>query len=496
MKEDRGVMIQYFHWYLAAGGGLWKTLAGKAEELAEAGFTAAWLPPAAKGAAGGNDTGYGVYDLYDLGEFDQKGSLPTKYGSKDKYLAALAALRRAGIASYADVVLNHRMGGDRREKVQATPYSRDNRSSPRGGQTEIEAYTRFAFPGRKGKHSAFEWHWRHFDAVDHDARHPGDTSMIYLLAGKTFDDYVSLEYGNYDYLMGCDLDFQNEEVRQELSAWGKWFLDTAGVDGFRLDAVKHIPSWFFTGWLDELRRHAGRDLFAVGEYWSPDLEPLLAYIDRTGGKMSLFDVPLHYNFHKAGRAGSSYDMRQIFLGSLVQERPVLAVTFVANHDSQALQALESVIEPWFKPLAYALILLRREGYPCVFFPDYYGAEYEDIGSDGKPHRIVMPSQKRLIDRLLRARRNFTYGRQQDYFDHPNTIGWTYQGDAEHPGALAVVLTNGSAGVKAMDTGKPNTRFVDLTGFIKEPVVTDAAGRGGFRCKGGSVSVWVEAARAG
>jgi hypothetical protein len=44
-----------------------------------------------------------------------------------------------------------------------------------------------------------------------------------------------------------------------------------------------------------------------------------------------------------------------------------------NHDTQPLQALESVVEPWFKPLAYAFILLRREGYPCLFLPDYEGA---------------------------------------------------------------------------------------------------------------------------
>ena len=43
------------------------------------GVTALWLPPAYKGAGGDKDVGYGVYDLYDLGEFNQKGSVPTKY---------------------------------------------------------------------------------------------------------------------------------------------------------------------------------------------------------------------------------------------------------------------------------------------------------------------------------------------------------------------------------------------------------------------------------
>ena len=63
-------------------------LAANAAQLAALGFTDVWLPPAFKGHQGCHDVGYGVYDLYDLGEFYQKGTIPTKYGTKDEYLAA------------------------------------------------------------------------------------------------------------------------------------------------------------------------------------------------------------------------------------------------------------------------------------------------------------------------------------------------------------------------------------------------------------------------
>jgi alpha-amylase len=46
------------------------------------GITSVWFPPAYKGTNGGYSTGYDAYDLYDLGEFDQKGTIPTKYGTK------------------------------------------------------------------------------------------------------------------------------------------------------------------------------------------------------------------------------------------------------------------------------------------------------------------------------------------------------------------------------------------------------------------------------
>jgi alpha-amylase len=486
MANLNGTMMQYFHWYAASDGSFWDEVNANSQDLADAGFTAMWLPPAYKGMSGGWDVGYGVYDLFDLGEFDQKGSVRTKYGTREQYLAAIKALQAKGIQVYGDVVLNHKMGGDTPETMKATPYPQYNRLQPKGGLQEIKSYTHFHFPGRQGKYSNFEWHWWHFDAVDYNEYDRDNRDTIYLLEGKQFDDYVALEKGNYAYLMGCDIDFQNDWVRGEITHWGKWYLDTTGVDGFRIDAIKHISSWFFPQWIDELEQHVGKDLFMVGEYWLPDIHSLHWYVDSVGGRMMVFDVPLHYNFHYASKAGGHYDMRRILDDTMMQQRPTHAVTFVENHDSQPLQALESVVESWFKPLAYAIILLRAEGYPCVFYADYYGAHYQDRG-----YEIWMDSHRWLIDKFLYARQRYSNGPQYDYFDHWNTVGWTRLGDTEHPQAMAVLMSDGPAGAKWMEVGQPNARFVDLTEHIQEPIYTNEWGWAEFRCNGGSVSVWVQ-----
>ena len=47
--------------------------------------------------------------------------MPTKYGTKDEYLAAIEALHEAGIAVCADIVLNHRMGADATETGASHP---------------------------------------------------------------------------------------------------------------------------------------------------------------------------------------------------------------------------------------------------------------------------------------------------------------------------------------------------------------------------------------
>lgn len=75
------ILLQSFHWY-TPGGSHWKEMEERAQEFAAMGITHAWLPPAYKGASGSESVGYDVYDLFDLGEFDQKGSVATKYGDR------------------------------------------------------------------------------------------------------------------------------------------------------------------------------------------------------------------------------------------------------------------------------------------------------------------------------------------------------------------------------------------------------------------------------
>ena len=155
MSVPNGVMLQAFHWYSPGDGGHWNSIAARAADLAAAGITSVWLPPASKGANGTFDVGYGVYDLYDLGEFDQKGTVRTKYGTRAEFLACVEALRAAGVRVYADIVLNHRLGADDYETVRATPFATADRKSPAGEPRDILAPTAFTFPGRAGAHSDF-----------------------------------------------------------------------------------------------------------------------------------------------------------------------------------------------------------------------------------------------------------------------------------------------------------------------------------------------------
>ena len=113
-----GTMMEYFCWFLPQKCKLWNKIKVEADNLSKNGITALYLPPAYKGMDGDKDVGYSVYDLYDLGEFNQKGSIETKYGYKDEYIQAIESLHRNNIHCYGDIVLNHKMGADFTEWIK------------------------------------------------------------------------------------------------------------------------------------------------------------------------------------------------------------------------------------------------------------------------------------------------------------------------------------------------------------------------------------------
>ena len=477
-----GVIFQYFEWNLPADGQLWEQLERDASHLKDIGVTAVWIPPAYKGG-GKDDVGYGTYDLYDFGEFDQKGTVATKYGTREQLERAIKALHDNGIQVVLDTVLNHKMNGDSTELFMAVPVNGSNRLEETGEAREIEAYTCFNFPGRGDKYSPFKWHWQHFSGVDYDNLTQSTDIFRILGPGKGWSQGVDKENGNYDFLMGNDLDLNNPEVTDELVRWGVWAIDSFGFDGFRMDAVKHMDYPFVKMFLDKMRQHAGERFYAVSEYWSPQTDILREYLENVEGVTDLFDVPLHFNFFRASEEGERFDMRTILDGSLVEADPQHTVTFVDNHDSQTGSELSSNVQDWFKPIAYALILLMREGYPVLFYGDYYSEDRV-----GTYHR-------QILDTLLWARKNYAYGDQTLIFDHPSTIALIRRGDEEHPGSgLVLLMTNGDCGTKEIDLGKTHAgeTWREVTGSICDTITLDNEGKATFRVEAGKIAVWVKA----
>ncbi|MGG3572560.1 alpha-amylase [Bacillus gobiensis] len=480
MKRNH-TMMQFFEWHVSSDGSHWQLLKKLAPELKKRGIDSVWIPPVTK-AQSVEDTGYGVYDVYDIGEFDQKGAVRTKYGTKQELLDAISACKNNGINVYIDVVMNHKAGADETEVFKVIEVDQFDRTKEISDPFDIEGWTKFNFTNRKDTYSSFKWSFEHFNGTDYDAKR--DKTGIYKIIGdyKDWNKNVTDEFGNYDYLMFANIDYNHPGVKKEMIQWGKWLADTTKCNGFRLDAIKHINHDFIKEFVTEMIRYRGRNFYFVGEFWNPELKACQEFLNHIDYSIDLFDVSLHYKLHEASVSGSEFDLSTIFNDTLVQTHPLHAVTFVDNHDSQPNESLESWVEDWFKQSAYALILLRQDGYPCVFYGDYFGIGGEEQ-VDGK---------KEAIDPLLYARYHKAYGEQTDYFDHPNTIGWVRHGHPEIPhSGCAVVISNGKDGQKRMYVGEERAGevWVDFTQTRSDQITIQEDGTAVFPVNEKSVSVW-------
>jgi alpha-amylase len=450
-----GVMMQAFYWDVpqtTGGQTWWQVLGGKASELKSAGITALWLPPAYKGS-GINDVGYGVYDRYDLGEFNQKGTVATHYGTLAQLQSCITALHGQGVQVYEDMVMNHLTSADAQEQFSI------------GGQN-YNVYTSFTYPGRANKYSTYQWHYYNFNGTQQ-----APNNGWYQWNAWDFQPYANGDA--YDNLLGSEIRYADVNQRTETKSWGNWITTKLSLDGYRLDATKHIQTSFVNEWLDAVKGTSGR--FAVSEAWFRNLGDLNNYAAATGGRTSLFDVPLHYTFQSMSNGNGSWDMRGLQFAGFTEANGPLSVSFVDNHDTdQTGGALYSPVTN-LKMLAYSYILTREKGYPCVFYKDYYN------------YGLGTP-----IKTLIGIRQGHAFGTGYEYtsVNDADVYAYSRAGDASHTGLLQLLNDGGSAASKTITTPFKNATLTDLTGNTTGSVTTDANGVGTFRVNARSYAVWV------
>lgn len=448
-----GVMMQGFYWDTPISnsqGTWWQVLGSRASEFKTAGFTAIWLPPAYKGGSI-NDVGYGVYDRYDLGEFNQKGTVATRYGTLAQLQSAITALHGQGIQVYEDMVMNHLTSADAQEQFT---YNGQN----------YNVWTSFTYPGRGNTYSSFKWHYYNFNGTQQ-----APNNGWYQWNAWDFQPYANNDA--YDNLLGSEIRYADVNQRTETKNWGNWITAKLSLDGYRLDATKHIQTSFVNEWLDAVKGSR----FTVSEAWFRNLTDLKNYASATGGRTSLFDVPLHYTFQSMSSGNGSWDMRGLQFAGFTESNPTLSVSFVDNHDTdQTGGALYSPVVN-LKMLAYAYILTRANGYPCVFYKDYYNY---NLGGQ--------------IKTLMAIRKANAYGAAYEYtsVDDADYYAYSRAGDSIHKGLMMILNDGSSARTKGITSPFKNATLTDKTGNYSGTITTDANGYGNFPVQARSYSVWV------
>lgn len=384
-----GVLLQAFYWDCPKEENQefnwWNVVKGKLPLLQSAGFTALWLPPSGKAAnIGGMSMGYDPYDFFDLGEYDQKGSVKTWFGSKLELLELISTAHECNMQVYADLVLNHNNGADEQE---INPIDK------------IQRWTKF-----EPKSGKFARNWECF--------HP-----------SIFERWDNMEFGEMP-----DLCHRNPYVYKEMLELSRWLIEDIGYDGFRYDFVLGYGGWLVKSILERMYKKNDRNDFApfgVGECWDTDrdidewLDEVNNWSDNPG---SAFDFPLREKLKNLCDS-FGYSLLNMLDGKTVSdERPMSAVTFVENHD---IFRTDPIIND--KMLAYAWIL-THEGYPCVFWYDYFNLA------------LAKENSANGIDVLLKIHEQYAGGEKEILYADDDLYIMQRNGSGNLPG-LIFVLNN-------------------------------------------------------
>lgn len=196
---------------------------------------------------------------------------------------------------------------------------------------------------------------------------------------ETGDGYY---YGLFEPFMP-DLNYRNPDVATEMENVVRFWMQEMGVDGFRIDAAKHLVeegmiqsnSDSTHAWLKDFRvfyKGVKPDAMTVGEIFGDPSPTVAKYVQ--GDELDLgFDFALAQAFVVGARTGNADGVADALSISLSVFTPGQFAAFLSNHDqSRAMSQLGGNAD---KAKAAATLLLTSPGAPFV----YYG---EEIGMAG------------------------------------------------------------------------------------------------------------------
>ena len=454
-KSD--VFMQGFYWNSPPGGTWYDSLAKLAPRLASAGFSAIWFPSPVKGAGGGMSMGYDPYDHYDFGDFQQNGSMKTRFGNKAELTNAIKIFHDAGMQVFADAILRHMMGGE-----QYVPYQ--------------------CIPQVNGVNIVSDSAWLVYQYPNGSGRFKKDAGSFYPNSLNCWVDPLFtatdpiFRFGNW-------LDHNKPAVRDSLIAWGNYLKNTIGFDGFRLDAVKAIDPAFLAAWLKGVNGTG----YAVAEDWAStsEIQTWLNTCHVTGGaNVAMFDFPLRYTLKDmCNTTSGAFDMNNLDGAGLVNAGTsgYNVATFAENHDFDRTGwngVTDNGNDPIVtdKHLAYAYMMFS-EGRPCVFFKDYF-----DYGLGGKIDTLMWIRQKFLGGGTTkRSGLNPWYIRQDGNTTQSTLSQDIYvarrDGYQTQPGGYIVINDNATQWIDVwVDTDAPlNSKFKDYTGHDAYKLVYGPSG---------------------
>nr|WP_272877509.1 alpha-amylase family glycosyl hydrolase [Streptococcus ruminantium] len=289
-----------------------------------------------------------------------------------------------------------------------------------------------------------------------------DTAKIFNHEGWT--NYSTYENGIYHSLYGlADLNNLNPTVDQYMKEAIETWIDL-GIDGIRVDAVKHMSLGWQKNWLSYIYEKKG--LFVFGEWYTggTEAEPEMTHFANESG-MSLLD----FRFANSIRSlftNSNYTMTDFYNVIKATEKDYEEVndqvTFIDNHDMSRFSSIVNGNQVAVNQ-AYALLLTSR-GVPTI----YYGTEQYDKG-DSDPHNRgdissfdTSSDAYKIISKLSVLRKQnkaLAYGSTEERWINSDVLVFERK-FGEHVALIAVNKGSNNYQIENLKTSLPQGQYND------------------------------------
>lgn len=383
--------------------------------LAELGITGIWLMPI---------TDSGSYHGYDVRNYYETNS---DYGTMEEFESMLATCHEYGIKVIMDLVVNHcaatnvwfqeALKGPTLEDGSENPYWNYFTFLPTDAnyveKTAAEIHDEEV--AYLEEHGSMEGYEAQYPLYDNATQGPDKTVWI------STEDFAQsmIEWGlmeesdreniipgyNFLAIFGSgvpDLNYASEELREEIKDVAAYWLE-AGVDGFRLDAARHIYGDFYSNiysdyifeenmeyWRDFRASLEAEypDVYLVGEVWEKNTDNVVPFVS-DGGLHSIFNFNLSGKIYEAvSNESTAYDPEAATDASRVTDDTDLNLVselieyynklgegsdysfidcpFITNHDQNRLVSLlKYQFDETADDIFTAAILTDEEGNPLL-----------------------------------------------------------------------------------------------------------------------------------
>ncbi|MEI6083795.1 MAG: alpha-amylase family glycosyl hydrolase [Verrucomicrobiota bacterium] len=347
-------------------GGDFKGIQQKLDYLKGLGVTAIWISPIPQNDTGSAYHGYGAKDFY---------TLAPHWGSLTDLSNMVSAAHARGIKVILDVVVNH--AGNLVDSGDA-------------------GYPTFRDPGYNLRYrNIAKQHAPPFNITN---TIPAAFPSIFHTNGviQDFNNLAQVEQGELSNL--DDFNTQSTYVRTNMANIYKYWIQTADLDGFRIDTVKHVEhgnGGFWNYWCPQIHNFAATlgksNFFMFGEvYDGSDTKNGLytgTMLSTNFALDSTLDYPLYFMVGSVF-ASATANTKQIedhynaIPGNYDLAAQSRLVTFLDNHDQRRFLNINSSTNRLNVALTF---LYTARGVPCL----YYGTEQAFNGGGDPDNREDM-----------------------------------------------------------------------------------------------------------